>query len=372
MLRHITRYVLGLLLLPTVLITFTLTSIVWLMQALRFVDFIINRGLSVGDFLYLTVLILPSLLTMILPIALLIAVVFTYHKLYSESELVVMKAAGLSRLQLARPAILAGLVVMLVTYAFTLYLLPAANRQFKDMKEFLRDNYASVLLQEEVFNHPVDGMTVFIRTRNDAGKLEGILVHDNRDADQATTMMAETGTLIQTPSGPRFQLESGIRQERRDGRVSWLNFDSYSLDLSYYTETKLNRTRDESERYFSELWDDTGLTLVQRNEMRAEAHRRITWPWFALILSIFAVAMLTGGQFNRRGMWKRLVVTGVLSLGFILGHFTIGNALVKLPHMAPLLYGYAVVIGAGSVVVLLSRNKLGKTVEIRFEGQEGA
>ncbi len=360
MLRHITRYILGLLLGPTVVITFTLTSIVWLMQALRFVDFIINRGLSVGDFLYLTVLILPSLLTMILPIALLIAVVFIYHKLIGESELVVMQASGLSRFQLARPAMLAGFMVMVVTYAFTLYLLPTANRQFKDMKDFLRDNYASVLLQEEVFNHPVDGMTVFIRERSDTGKLTGILVHDNRDADQAITMMAESGTLVQTPSGPRFQLERGIRQERRDGRISWLNFDSYNLDLSYYTEKNMSRERDESERYFDELWDTRGLNQGQINTMRAEAHRRILWPCFALILSLFGVAMLTSGQFNRRGMWRRVMTTGTLSLAFIIGFFTLHNALVKFPMLTPALYGYAAVIAGTSVVLLLRRRSYGR------------
>jgi lipopolysaccharide export system permease protein len=352
------------------LITFTLTGIVWLMQALRFVDFIINRGLSVSDFLYLTLLILPSLLTMILPIALLIAVVFIYNKLSNESELVVMKAAGLSRFELSYAAMIAGGLVMITTYVFTLYLQPTANRQFRDMKEFLRDNYASILLQEEVFNHPVDGMTVFIRERTDTGELKGILVHDNRKASAPITMMAEEGVLVQTPNGPSFKLEKGVRQERADGRVSWLNFDNYNLDLSYYTKQTMTRELDESERYFTDLWRTEGLSDKQRREMHAEAHRRITWPWFAFILSFAAVTAITGGEFNRRGMWKRVSGTALACALIIIGYFTLGNAIVKYPYMTIMLYLYAIGIFLFSLSMLIRNTKLASKVEIRVGHKE--
>jgi lipopolysaccharide export system permease protein len=348
--RRTTRYVLGLLFWPMLLVTVSLTGIIWLMQALRFVDFIINRGLSVADFLYLTALILPSLLSLILPIAVLIAVVFTYHKLYSESELVVMQASGISRLQLARPAMLAGLMVTGVTYLFTLYLLPLANRQFEDMRDFLRDNYASVLLQEEVFNHPVDGMTVFIRERSDTGKLKGILVHDNRDPDSTITMMADEATLVQTPSGPRFLLENGIRQEKRDGQLSWLNFASYSLDLSYYTKRNLNRTHAEDEMFVSELLDAQHVGTEAAARYRAEAHERLVWPWSGFALSVLAVAILTEGQFNRRGITSRLLMVAAVSLVGVLGIIGLQNTLTKNAALTPLLYGF---MGAMVLLALL-------------------
>lgn len=322
------------------MVTFSLTGIIWLMQALRFVDFIINRGLSVGDFLYLTILILPALLAIILPISLLIAVIFTYHKLIVESELVVMQASGISRLQLAIPAIIAGLMITAVTYAFTLYLLPTANRQFEDLKSFMRDNYASMLLQEEVFNHPVDGLTVFIQERSDTGKLHGVLVHDNRNPRSIITMMAEDATLVQTPSGPRFQLENGIRQEKRDGQISWLNFESYSMDLSYYTKQKLSRKQGTDELYLTELMHPT---LTGDNQLRyaSELHRRLVWPWTSLSLSLIAVAFLTTGQFNRRGITKRLISVSALTVASILGFMGLQNMLIKYPHSVPFFYIYA-------------------------------
>jgi lipopolysaccharide export system permease protein len=347
-LRRTTHYILTLLLWPLALITFCLSGIVWLMQAVRFIDFIINRGLSVEDFLYLTMLLLPSLLTYILPIALLIAVIFIYHKLISESELIVMQAGGCSRWQLARPAMLAGVMVAAITYSFTLYLLPLSNREFRDMREFLKENYASVLLQEEVFNHPVEGITVFIRSRDETGKLRGLLVHDSRNRSNTITMMAEKATLVQTASGPRFMLENGIRQEMRDGSLSWLNFESYNLDLSYYTKQNLNRKREETELFTSELWRKVALMRVQGAKLDvgdiAELHRRITWPLMSIVLATFAVACLTGGQYGRRGMWKKLCATAACSLIIVVLFFGLLTMINEHLYSLLIIYGYFVML----------------------------
>src|SRR5436305_143800 len=102
---HYSKYIARHLVHSTLLITFSLTSIVWLTQALRFIDFIVNQGVSIMVFLKLTILLVPALILMVLPPALFCAVLFVYTRLKADSELVVMQAAGLSRLRLAWPAL---------------------------------------------------------------------------------------------------------------------------------------------------------------------------------------------------------------------------------------------------------------------------
>src|ERR1700753_2897447 len=98
------------------LFTFLLTAVIWLTQALRLLDLVINRGQSAPTFVYLTILILPSLLVIILPIAFFAGTLFALYKLNVDSELVVMSAAGYSRLQLGVPVFLAAAIVMALTY----------------------------------------------------------------------------------------------------------------------------------------------------------------------------------------------------------------------------------------------------------------
>ena len=208
---RLNRYVLRQLLGPFAFFTLALTGVVWLSQSLRFVDWIFNKGLSTGFFLYMTALLLPNLLAIVLPIALFAAIVFTYHRLSAESEIVVMSAAGVGPWPLARPALLLAVLVTGLGYALSLYLMPLGQRSFKMLKTELKTDLSHVLLQEGTFNTVTSGLTVYIRERRSGGEMRGILVHDSRNENRPTTMMAEQGALVRTDAGPRLVLVNGNR-----------------------------------------------------------------------------------------------------------------------------------------------------------------
>ena len=78
------KYLVQQLVLPALLATVAFSGAVWLSQSLRFVDLIVNKGLPLTTFLYLTALLLPSLLLVVMPFALFCAVLFAYHRLAIE------------------------------------------------------------------------------------------------------------------------------------------------------------------------------------------------------------------------------------------------------------------------------------------------
>lgn len=345
---------------PTVVITFSLTGIVWLTQMLRFVDFMINRGLPMSDFLYLTGLMLPSLLLILLPISCCIATLFTYQKLQNESELVVMTSAGISPWQIARPAIMMGAIITIICYLLSLYLMPLANQKFRDIRTFFRDQYASILLEEEVFNTPVTGLTVFVRTRDDSGNLSGILLHDARTAGKVITMTAKEGRLETTKSGPRFFLKAGLRQERSGvnlEKMSWLSFDEYAIDIAFYA-TKTLRQREPDERSIFELFSSTGVDAAQTNKLRAEAHQRLLWPLFGLLLPLLMVTLLQACEFNRRGGLKRIAFAVFCAALVTMLFFALRSAIIKQPLLVPLLYALVIGVAAFSVYILVRARML--------------
>ena len=323
----------------TLLIAVSLTSIIWLTQALRFIDFIVNRGISFTSFLELTLLLIPSLMLFILPFALLFGVLFVYYKLLMDSELLVLSGAGLSRLQIAQPAINIAIIVSLIAYFISLYILPVSYHSFKEMQEFMRNNYASLLLQEDVFNTPVDGLTVYIKKRDKDGILHGIIVHDSRDPkEQAVTMMAEKGQLIQSEQGPTFILYNGNRQKIENGKLSFLDFAKYTLDISFYANTGNKRSKQPEEMFLDELLYPDTKDEIEKSRLIAEGHNRISYPLFPLAVTLFSLSVLLSGEFNRRGQWQRIVFIVVCS-GLVLS-FAIGvlHLAVKNQWLIPLLY----------------------------------
>lgn len=323
----------------TLLVAFSLTSIVWLTQALRFIDFIVNQGVSILIFLKLTALLVPSLLLMILPAALFTAVLFVYNRLMLDSELIVMQAAGLSRWRLAMPALQAAAAVMLIGYVIALYLQPVSYRQFREMQLYLRNNYVSILLQEGVFSNPVEGLTVFIRERDKDNILHGILVHDNRLPEGSVTMMAEEGKLVETPQGPRFLLKNGNRQEIRRGQLSFLNFESYALDISLYDQSIKSRIPDPQELFIGDLFthDDT-ISPADNLKRLAEGHQRLLWPAYALALTLVALATLLSGQFNRRGHWQRITSAVIIGTALLFSAIGLRGTMALVPGLVGAAY----------------------------------
>src|SRR5689334_517431 len=152
-------------------ITAALSAAVWLAQSLRLVDLIVNRGLAIELFLYLALLILPRFLDIVLPIGAFIAVLFVFNRLTSESELVVMRAAGLSPLTLARPVFLLAGIAFLMLFSLSAYFLPASNREFKDLQFEIRNRFVSALLQDGTFTTISNKLTIYIAGRNERGEV---------------------------------------------------------------------------------------------------------------------------------------------------------------------------------------------------------
>ena len=358
---EITRYVLRQLIEVTLFVTLALTGVVWLSQSLRFVDLIINRGLSFFTFVYLTFLLLPSFLAVLMPIALFFAVAYTYHRLVIDSEIVVLRSAGLSEMALMKPALIMAGILVALCYLITLYLQPAGFRNFKDRQFIIRADYSKILLQEGSFNTLGEGLTVYIRERLDNGEVRGILVHDNRDRAAPVTMMAERGVLMNAADGPYLSLFKGNRQvmNRDRGKLSLLYFDRHNLDLSDLIDAEGPRWREPRERYIHELFrepqDNNEATYI--HDLRAEGHNRLVSPLYNLVMTLIALAALLGGEFNRQGRAVRMVFAGAIAAGFQGLALVLTYMIVKMPLLMPLLYVNVVLWTAATLYVLLYRRK---------------
>lgn len=325
-----------------VFVALVLSCAIWLTQSLRFIKLIIGRGLSLSLFAELTLLLLPSFLLIILPIALFFAVLFTYNKFLNDRELVVMRATGLSPMALSLPALLLAGVVTLISYVMSLYLLPVSFRQFKDMELAARSDFSAVLLQEGVFNTAADNVMIYIRERRNSGELLGILIQDNRNKASPVTMMAERGALVKTESGPRVMLFNGNRQEidQKNGRLSLLYFERHSFEFGNLNKRKSTRWRDPNERF---VWDllnpgDSPSDRYYAKKLRAEGHNRLASPLLPLAFALIALATLVIGKFDRRGQTRQLLVAAILGVALQSAAVGLVNLSAKIPALTPLIY----------------------------------
>lgn len=341
------RYVFQQLFVGMMFVTISFTCIIWLSQSLRLVELIVNRGVSAGTFIYLTLLMLPNFLPVILPIALFCVVVFVYAKLVMDRELVVMRASGLSQFALAKPAIALALLVVGIMYFLNLYLIPESYRMFRQMQWDIRYNYSHILLKEGAFNNLPNGKTVYVRERTADGRLHGILYHDKSAPERQFTIMAAHGALVETDDGVRVVMLDGNRQvvDPDTNQLSVLYFDRHVLELDGTRSGDDERYIEARERHLSELFNPENENISPKdwNKFIVEGHKRLVSPFQALVLTFIALACLVSGSFSRRTQTKRILISTALMVYMLISTLGLENVSAKNLRLVPLIYLHSVI-----------------------------
>src|SRR5580692_1411100 len=330
MVSRLDIYIFRQVLFALVVATGGLTALIWLIQSLRFVDLVVNHGLSFLVFLQLTGMLVPSFIAVILPITTYIVIQFVYQRMATDRELTVMRAAGLSPWALARPALVVALLATVVGYGLSIWGVPAATTNFKGFQWEIRNRLAAFLLQDGVFTPLSDKLTVYVRSRDRDGTLRGILVDDARDPTAHATILAERGRLIDGPDGPRVLLLDGSRQEidHQTGRLDVLTFKQNEIDLAEATKDEATRPADMSEVPLADLFDPHPVFARDRPKWIAEAHKRLSAPLTTLSYAMVGLFSALGGMFRRHGGVARPLVTVggmVLLLAFGLAFSSLGS-----------------------------------------------
>ena len=356
-------YLLRQLVVAMLIVTLVMTGIIWLFVSVRAVESIVNRGLSLQLFLTITGLQLPNFLVQIIPIGLFISGIFIYNRLNSDREILVLRAAGVSPLALAQPIIMLGIASVATCYAFSLYLTPLSYQMFRDLQWDVRYSFTNILLREGVFDTISNTTTVYIRERTGRDELRGLLIHDTRDPDKESTIIAERGAVADTPSGPRVLMFDGNRQELnlKTGKLSILYFDRYSFDLGGASQKPDDRFREPRERSTGELLflsKDDVPNPSDFGRFVVEVHQRLSLPLSALGLGLTAFVFIIYGEYSRRGQAIRIVnaaaafvILQVCQLGLI-------NLAAKNLSLIPFLYIFALLPVVVPIAILIYNPKL--------------
>ena len=348
------RYIFRQLFWALIAVTVGLTALIWLTQSLRFVELVVNRGLSLLVFMRLTGLLIPSFIAVILPITTYVVAQFIYQRLAGDREVTVMRAAGLSPWALARPALAVALIAMIAGYWLNLSVVPQALAAFREFQWEIRNKVAAFLLQEGVFTSVSEKLVVYIRTRSTDGSLHGILVDDARDPEVHATILAESGQLTEGRNGPRVLLINGSREEidRQTGRLDVLTFTENEIDLADATDQEGERPADMSEVGIGELLVPRLALDRDKPKWIAEAHKRLSAPLASISYAMLALVSVLMGAFQRHGGWLRPVASVLAVVLLVALGLTVDGLAARDNALIPLIWARAVLPGIICAVML--------------------
>jgi lipopolysaccharide export system permease protein len=348
------RYIFRQLFWGLIAVTTGLTALIWLTQSLRFIELVVNRGLSMLVFMQLTGLLIPSFIAVILPITTYVVIQFMYNRLAGDREITVMRAAGLSPFSLARPALAVALLATFAGYWLNLYVVPSTLASFREFQWEIRNKVAAFLLQEGVFTAISDKLVVYIRSRKPDGSLRGILVDDARDPAVHATILAESGQLLEGTNGPRVLLINGSRQEidHQTGRLNMLTFTENEIDLADASGPEAERPADMSEVSTAALLHPHPMFDRDIPKWIAEGHKRLAGPLASISYALVALVSVLTGPFQRHGGFIRPFVSVIAVVLLVAFGLTIDGLAARDNALIPLIWARTVLPGIVCAIVL--------------------
>lgn len=343
------KYMLQQLLMLFGFFSLVLALVFWVNKAVSLLDWLMGDGQSASTFLQLTLLSLPTILVNLLPIAAFAATVYVTNRLASESELVVVQAAGYSPYRLARPVLLFGVVVGLMVAVLSHVLVPLSQRELDLRRAEIASDVTARLLTEGSFVHPVKGVTFYVRNISVAGELEDIYLSNSRTEGERQSFMARRALIVKDDGGPMLLMFDGMTQtyDLKTNRLAVTRFDSFAYSLAGLLGTTTSQKRslrstDSVELMLSGTALQTELG-VSRLQMFAEVTQRMNKAVQGLVICLVGFAALLVGGFSRFGLWRQILLAIVLLVVVKSLDNTFEGMIDRDPELWPLRYVASVV-----------------------------
>ncbi len=299
--RIVDRYILRELLIPFLLGLGVFTSILLVVRILKLVEMVVNRGVPFLQVLQLFSYILPAFLEVTVPMALLLAVLVAFGRLSSDSEIIALRASGISLYRLLRSVGAFAVAVAVLTLGLSVYARPWGNAQLRTGLYEIVKARASAGIKPRIFNADFDGLVIYVdRIEPPGNELHGILISDTRDAQLRNTVYAESGTVFtreETHTLTLRLLDGGIYSASvwKDGYQD-TRFATYdiTLDLGLALAELRNRPKDASEMTIAELRKAVAEraaagqpTFIERIELQ----RKFSIPVACLVFAALGVPL---------------------------------------------------------------------------------
>ncbi|RJT34959.1 LPS export ABC transporter permease LptF [Mesorhizobium waimense] len=338
-------------------LTWTL-AIVWTTQVLAKIDLVTDSGQSALTFFEVAALIIPSIIPIVVPFALVVAVAQTLSVMNTDSELAVINAAGASRWTIARPILLLALAASVFSFVVDNGVDPYARQKNRQLVAASRADLVSLIIQEGTFRKIDDGLFLQVGERLPDNRLGGIFVADSREEGANLIYYAKSGSIVEKGDEKVLMMNDGvIHRKTLTGDLSVIRFTSYAFDLSAFMSAANEITllpKDRTTQYL--LNPSPNDKMFQRNPggYSAELEQRFSEWSYSLVFALIALAVAGDARSHREARIHPLITAIVIAL-FVrwLGFFAAGKA-DKVPQYAYMVFGVPIVASAISGWFILS------------------
>lgn len=298
------RYILGRVLMQAASAMAMSMGIVWTIQALTKINLVTDSGQSIGAFLFLSLLLLPAIVPIVLPFAVLIATTNTLNALNTDSELVVVHASGASRSVVAKPVLLVAALAAVFILISGSFVEPYARQRARSLVAEARADLISLVIQEGTFKKIDQNIYMQVAKRLPNGLLSGLFISDTRDPKADVIYYAREGAIVKQDETSLLVMKDGEihRRGATDKQLSIISFTSYAFDLSQFMSVNGKPQllpKDQTTAYLMAPNPNDRVYKESPAFLTAELHRRFSEWLYAVSFAMIGLAVCSMPRSHR-------------------------------------------------------------------------
>ena len=332
--------------------SFSITFIVWIIQAVNFLDLVSDDGHSLKVYFYFVSLNLPKIFSKTIIFVFFLSIFYVINKYENSNELIVFWNNGIKKIQLINFILKFSILFLILQLILTLIVVPKSQNLGRIFIKESNIDFLPKLISEKKFINVVKGLTIFVEEYEKDGELKKIYINEKIDSNSSKIIISDYGRIIKKDNKYILKLFDGGITNINSNNTFVLNFSETDYDLSNFTTKTITRSKiqelnslelikciqeDLPKNNFKgvEIINDNSNATCNTRRVKSiieELYKRIIIPFYTLVIALVAASLIIEPKSSFLGKSRKLNI-------FLIGSFLIAvsQLLLKYFFISPII-----------------------------------
>ncbi|MBD1152662.1 LptF/LptG family permease [Pelagibacterales bacterium SAG-MED22] len=338
-------------------------TIVWVFQAVNYLDIMVEDGRNYFIYFKYTILIFPKIISKIYPFALFLSFYYVLSKYEKNNELLIFWNHGISQLQVINFFLKASFALMIIQILLLTFLVPKTQDMARSILRNSNINFYDNFLKPKKFNDVIKNVTMYTEKKKLDGSLENIYIKKISNANEFEILLARTGVIKNKNNNQVLTLFNGQNIKSKNNNVDSFTFSEFDFNLSNlqsntntYKKTQQNSSIDLINCLRNLIFVDKKINQILKIEncsirnlsnIFQELYKRMIIPLFipTLVLAVLILVLISRGNLNYLKLKSLIFLLGIfiivfseMSLRLIVEDLNSNLKIILIPLMVPAIF----------------------------------
>ncbi len=347
--------------------SFSITFIVWIIQAVNFLDLVSDDGHSLNIYFYYISLNLPKIFSKTIVFVFFISIFYVINKYVNSNELIVFWNNGIKKIHFINHILAFSLLFLILQLFLNLFIVPKSQNLGREYIKGSNIDFLPKLISEKKFISVVKNLTIFVEEYEKNGDLNKIYINEKIDNEISKIIISKSGKLIQSENQYFLKLYDGGITNINKNNIYTINFSETDYDLSNFSTKSITDSKiqelDSKILYDCLLKIILNITLEESKmiskiknkkcqsrpliNISEELYKRFILPFYTLVISLIGASLIIEPKTKYFGKFHKLnifltgsfvIILSQISLKFILTSLSITIFIIALPLILVIIF----------------------------------